>query len=92
MFSFFANANIPQQVCLYAEHLVHSFSTDMYLGDSTESLTILICMKIDHGSICWRSKELQHNFSFHLSFFCLWLRCFFFDTGFQVQHMILTIR
>ena len=88
MFSFFANANIPHQVCFYAERVVCNTSTDTYLGDSTESLTIVICMKIDHGGICWRSRALQHDFSFHLSFFCLWFRCFFFQTGFQVQHTI----
>ena len=88
MFSFFANANIPHQVCFYAEHLVRSFSTDMYIGDSTESLPIVICIEIGHGGIRSRLQASQHDFSFRLSFFCLCLRFFFFDTGFQVQHMI----
>ena len=78
MFSFFANANIPHQVCSYLRHPVRIFSTKFYVGDLTKSCSLLFRPWINHGSILSLFYHLNTVVSFCWLFFWYLLFSFFF--------------
>ena len=78
MFSFFANANIPHQVCSSLRHPVRIFSTKFYVRDLTKSCSLLFRPWINHGSILSLFYHRNTVVLFCWLFFSYLLFSFFF--------------